>query len=124
MSENHRYFAHPLALVESEDVGAGTRIWAWAHVMAGAKVGAGCNIGEHCFIEAGAIVGNNVTVKNGVAVWARVTVGDNVFLGPNCVLTNDPNPRAYIKKGPESLVPTLIRANATIGANATLLCGH
>jgi len=123
MSIGQNFFAHPLALVESSDVGEGTRVWAWAHVMAGARVGAHCNIGEHCFVEAGAVLGNNVTVKNGVAVWARVTVEDNVFLGPNCVLTNDPNPRAYIKKGPESLVPTLIRANATVGANATIVCG-
>lgn len=124
MSADRKFFAHPLALVETEDVGEGTRVWAWAHVMAGAKVGAHCNIGEHCFVEGGASLGNNVTVKNGVAVWARIAVEDNVFLGPNCVLTNDPNPRAYIKKGAEALVPTLIRANATIGANATLVCGN
>jgi acetyltransferase-like isoleucine patch superfamily enzyme len=117
------FFAHPLALVESGEVGPGTRIWAFAHVMAGARVGANCNICDHAFIETGAKLGDNVTVKNGVAIWDRVTIEDNVFLGPNCVLTNDPNPRAYIKKSGAALTPTLIRANVTVGANATILCG-
>lgn len=117
------YFAHPQALVESEDVGPGTRIWAFAHVMPGARIGADCNICDHAFIETGAVLGNNVTVKNGVALWRGVTVEDNVFLGPNCVLTNDPNPRAYIKKSSAALQNTLVRANATVGANATILCG-
>ena len=114
---------HPQALVESTDIGPGTRIWAFAHVMQGARIGQRCNIGDHSFIESGAIIGNDVTVKNGVAVWDRVTVEDNVFLGPNCVLTNDLNPRTYIRKSSKALTPTLIRANATIGANATIVCG-
>ena len=117
------YIAHPLALVESNEIGESTRIWAFAHVMKNARIGRHCNIGEHCYIEQGATLGNNVTVKNGVSVWAGVTVEDDVFLGPNCVLTNDPNPRAYIKKSADSLVETLIRSNATIGANATIVCG-
>ena len=117
------YTAHPLALVESNEIGESTRIWAFAHVMKNARIGRHCNIGEHCYIEQGATLGNNVTVKNGVSVWAGVTVEDDVFLGPNCVLTNDPNPRAYIKKSADSLVETLIRNNATIGANATIVCG-
>jgi len=117
------YFSHPQALVESEDIGPGTRIWAFAHVLPGARIGAGCNICDHAFIETGVVLGNNVTVKNGVAIWQGVTIEDNVFLGPNCVLTNDPNPRAYIKKSGAALQTTLIRANATVGANATILCG-
>jgi acetyltransferase-like isoleucine patch superfamily enzyme len=117
------YFAHPQALVESEDIGPGTRIWAFAHVLPGARIGAKCNICDHAFIETGATLGDNVTVKNGVAIWWGVTVEDNVFLGPNCVLTNDPNPRAYIRKSSPALETTLIRANATVGANATILCG-
>jgi UDP-2-acetamido-3-amino-2,3-dideoxy-glucuronate N-acetyltransferase len=117
------YFAHPLALVESQDIGPGTRIWAFAHILPGARIGAECNICDHTFIETGVVLGNNVTVKNGVAIWRGVTVEDNVFLGPNCVLTNDPNPRAYIKKPSAALQTTLIRANATVGANATILCG-
>lgn len=117
------YSAHPLALIESGSIGAHTRIWAFAHVMATARIGSRCNICDHAFIEDGAVLGDNVTVKNGVAVWRGVTIEDNVFLGPNCVFTNDPNPRAYIKKDAGSLERTLVRANATIGANATLLCG-
>ncbi len=118
-----KYFVHPRALVESAEIGPRTRIWAFAHVMKGARVGADCNIGDHAFIESDVVLGNNVTVKNGVSVWSGLTIEDNVFLGPNCVFTNDPNPRAYIKKGPSDLVRTLIRSNATVGANATLLCG-
>jgi len=117
------FFVHPLGLVESEMVGNRTRVWAFAHVMAGAQVGSDCNLGEHAFVEGGAVVGNNVTVKNGVSIWSGIRVEDNVFLGPHCVLTNDPNPRAYIKKSAASLVRTVIGANSTIGANATIVCG-
>ncbi len=119
-----RFFAHPLALIDTDDIGERTRVWAFAHVMKGAHVGSDCNVGEHCYIEGGASVGNNVTVKNGVSVWARVTVEDNAFLGPHCVFTNDMNPRSYIKKGPETLMPTLVKANSTIGAAATIVCGN
>lgn len=117
------YMAHPLALVESDQIGEGTRIWAFAHVMKDARIGRDCNIGEHCYIEQGVTLGNNVTVKNGVNLWTGVTIEDNVFLAPNCVLTNDPNPRAYIKKSADSLVETVIQSNASIGANATIVCG-
>src|SRR5258708_14741477 len=119
---NH-FFQHAQVLVESDEIGSNTRVWAFAHVMKGACIGEDCNIGEHAYIESGVRVGNNVTVKNGVALWTGVSVEDDVFLGPYCVFTNDPAPRAYIKKGPDSLLPTLVRANATIGANATVLCG-
>ena len=116
-------FIHPRALVESDSVGPGTRVWAFAHIMKGARVGAGCNICDHAFVESGAIVGDGVTVKNGVAIWDRVTIEDHVFLGPNCVLTNDFNPRASFRKSHEELAPTRIGAHATIGANATIVCG-
>lgn len=118
------HFAHPNAIVESRAIGSGTRVWAFAHVMHGAEVGARCNIGEHAFIESGARIGNNVTVKNGISVWSGVTVEDDVFLGPHCVFTNDPNPRSYIKKGPEDLVATHVSKGATIGAGAVIVCGH
>ncbi len=119
-----KFFAHPLALIDTDEIGDRTRVWAFAHVMKGARVGSDCNIGEHSFIEGGATLGNNVTVKNGVSVWAHVTVEDNCFLGPHCVFTNDMNPRAYIKKGPEALLPTLVKENSTIGANAVIVCGN
>lgn len=121
-SENPVYI-HPCALVESDQIGSNTRIWAFAHVMSGAQIGSDCNICDHAFIESGVRIGNNVTVKNGVALWDRVTIADNVFLGPNCVFTNDFNPRAYIKKHGADLIETRVAENATIGANATIVCG-
>src|SRR5437867_917752 len=116
-----RVFKHALALAESRSIGPGTRIWAWAHVMQGARVGADCNIGEHCFIEKGAILGDRVTVKNGVAVWEGVTAEDDVFIGPNAVLTNDLRPRSKVYH--TTVTRTLLKRGASIGANATLLCG-
>lgn len=116
-------FVHRLGLCESEDVGTGTRVWAFAHVMAGAKVGADCNIGGHAFVESGAVVGDRVTIKNGVMIWDRVTIGNDVFLGPGVVFTNDLKPRAHIKKRPEELLPTTVESGATIGANSTIVCG-
>jgi len=118
-----QFFVHPLAIVESNKIGPRTRVWPFTHVMKEVRVGADCNIGEHVFLENGADLGNNVTVKNGVSIWAGITIEDNVFVGPNCVFTNDRNPRAYVKKSSKQLTPTRIRANATVGANATLLCG-
>ncbi len=111
---------HPTALVESDQIGEGTNVWAYAHVMKGAVVGRNCNIGDHAFVESGAIVGDEVTIKNGVAVWQYVTVENRVFLGPNCSLTNDNRPRS---KRPWTPVATTIKEGATIGANATIVCG-
>ena len=111
---------HATALVESDQIGEGTNVWAYAHVMKGAIVGRDCNIGDHAFVESGAVVGNEVTIKNSVAVWQYVTVEDRVFLGPNCSLTNDNRPRS---KRPWTPVATTIREGATIGANATIVCG-
>jgi acetyltransferase-like isoleucine patch superfamily enzyme len=116
-------FVHRLGLNESESVGDGTRIWAFAHVLKGAVIGTGCNIGESCFIESGAVIGNNVTVKNGVQVWGGVTLEDDVFVGPNATFTNDFNPRSTVKKGPADLWPTTVKKGATIGANATVIPG-
>jgi len=118
-------FVHPQGINESDDVGGGTRIWAFAHVMKAARVGKGCNIGEGSFVEGGAVLGNHVTVKNGVAIWDRVTIEDHVFLGPHAVLTNDRVPRSHpdYRTGPAGWEATLIRHGATVGANATILCG-
>lgn len=116
-------FVHPKGLCESDQVGARTRVWAFAHVLPGARVGADCNICDHAFIEGGAVLGDRVTVKNAVLIWDGVTVEDEVFLGPNMVFTNDLRPRAAFKKGPDELVATIVRRGATIGANATVVCG-
>lgn len=117
------FYAHPQALVESEDIGAETRVWAFAHVMKGARIGAKCNLGDHAFIEAGAVLGDNVTVKNGVSIWDGVTAENNVFIGPNVVFTNDRNPRAEVKKTKSQFLATRIREGASLGANATVVCG-
>ena len=114
------FFVHPLGLCESTAVGAGTRIWAFAHVMVGARLGRDCNVGDHAFIETGAVLGDRVTVKNAVLVWDGVTVEDDVFLGPAVVFTNHLRPRS---KDAFTLVPTLVRSGATIGAAATVICG-
>ncbi|HZO88814.1 MAG TPA: acyltransferase [Chthonomonadaceae bacterium] len=121
---------HPMALVESEEIGEGTCIWAYAHVMPGARIGANCNIGDHAFVERGAVVGDNVTIKNGVCVWEGVHLGDGVFVGPNAVFTNDLYPRsprlgaaAARYQDKSWLQPTYVEEGVTIGANATILCG-
>jgi UDP-2-acetamido-3-amino-2,3-dideoxy-glucuronate N-acetyltransferase len=116
-------FVHERGLCESDEVGARTRIWAFAHVMRGSIVGSDCNIGEHCFIESGASIGNRVTVKNGVAVWDGVAIEDEVFVGPCAVFTNDRNPRVAFKKTREGFLSTRVERGSTIGANATIVCG-
>lgn len=116
-------FIHPQALCESDEVGDGTRVWAFAHVLKGARIGRDCNVGDHAYVEAGAVVGDRVTVKNGVLLWAGVTVEDDVFLGPHVVFTNDLNPRAAFKKPPSAFLPTRVGKGASVGANATIVCG-
>ncbi len=124
-------YVHPTALVEGEDIGEGTRIWGFSHVMKGASIGARCNVGEHCFIEAGAVIGNDVTIKNGNAVWDGVTLADGVFVGPNVCFTNDLRPRsprlpqaAARYEGRNWLSPTLVRTGASLGAGAIILAGR
>ena len=116
-------FVHPQALCESDSIGPRTRVWAFAHVMPGAVIGADCNVCDHAFVETGARIGDRVTVKNNVLIWDKVTIEDDAFLGPNVVFTNDPNPRAAFKKAPEDFTPTLVQRGASIGANATIVCG-
>lgn len=115
------YFVHPNALCESTNIGTGTRIWAFAHVLPGARVGRDCNICDHVFIENDVVVGDRVTIKCGVQLWDGVEIGDDVFLGPNATFTNDPFPRS--KKYPEQFARTVVHCGASIGANATILPG-
>lgn len=114
---------HPNGLCESEDVGARTRVWAFAHVLPGARIGEDCNICDHAFVEGRVRLGNRVTVKNGVLLFDGVTVEDEVFLGPGMVFTNDLRPRIGVRTGDDHLLPTVVRRWATIGANATVVCG-
>ena len=115
------FFRHPQAIVESERIGAGTRVWAFAHVLPGAVIGRDCNICDHVFIENDVVVGDRVTVKCGVQLWDGVRLEDDVFIGPNATFTNDPFPRS--RQHPERFARTIVRAGASIGANATLLPG-
>jgi acetyltransferase-like isoleucine patch superfamily enzyme/dTDP-4-dehydrorhamnose 3,5-epimerase-like enzyme len=115
------YFVHPNGLCESTAVGAGTRVWAFAHVLPQAVLGKECNVCDHVFIENDVVVGDRVTIKCGVQLWDGLRVEDDVFIGPNVTFTNDRFPRS--KKYPESFPRTLVRTGASIGANATILPG-
>lgn len=114
------YF-HPQSLCESKQIGEGTRVWAFAHILPGAKIGRDCNICDGVFVENDVIVGDGVTVKCGVQLWDGLRIGENVFIGPNATFTNDrfPRSRAY----PESFLSTIVEEHASIGANATILPG-
>jgi acetyltransferase-like isoleucine patch superfamily enzyme len=116
----HSVFRHACALVETELIGPGTRIWAFAHVMAGAQIGADCNICDHTYIEGDVVVGDRVTIKSGVYLWDGLRVGDDVFIGPQATFTNDPFPRS--REGFEC-VATVLERGASIGAGAVLLPG-
>jgi UDP-2-acetamido-3-amino-2,3-dideoxy-glucuronate N-acetyltransferase len=115
------FFLHERGLCESEDIGPRTRIWAFAHVLAGARVGADCNVCDGVFVEDGVVVGDRVTVKCGVQLWKGVQLEDDVFVGPNATFTNDPMPRS--RQWLASYPQTIVRAGASIGANATILPG-
>jgi len=118
------YFAHPTAVIdEGCGIGDGTKIWHFAHIMSGCVIGKGCNIGQNVVISPKVILGNNVKVQNNVSVYTGVTCDDDVFLGPSCVFTNISNPRsAVVRKG--NYEQTHVGKGATIGANATIICGN
>jgi len=122
-SKEPAYFAHESACVDDgAEVGAGTKIWHFSHIMAGARIGGRCNIGQNVYVDGGATIGNNVKIQNNVSVYAGVVIEDDVFLGPSCVLTNVTNPRAQVKR--HSLYETTrLKRGCTIGANATIVCG-
>ncbi len=115
------YLKDPTAIVEPGAViGDATHIWHFAHVRESAIIGRGCTISQGCYIDRDVVMGDAVKVQNGVSVYAGVFLGDDVFVGPHVVFTNDLYPRAF---GPWTPVPTLIHTGASIGANATILCG-
>lgn len=117
-SPNH--YIHPNAIIETQDIGANTRIWAFVHILNDVKIGSDCNICDHCFIENGVVIGNNVTIKCGVNIWTGVTIENDVHIGPSVVFTNDRHPRS---KQPFDLGKTTIKKGASIGANSTILSG-
>jgi UDP-2-acetamido-3-amino-2,3-dideoxy-glucuronate N-acetyltransferase len=122
---------HPLALVESDQIGEGTSIWAFVHVMAGVQIGRNSNIGDHSFLETGAVVGNNVTIKNQVCIWEGVVIEDDSFIGPRVMFTNDRYPRSpRMEQAKERytnrqnwLCHTLVRKGCAIGAGAVICPG-
>lgn len=118
------YFAHPSAVVDKgAQVAPGCRIWHFSHIMAGAVLGEGCNIGQNVVISPQVTLGRNCKVQNNVSVYTGVTCGDDVFLGPSCVFTNVINPRSAVNRKSEYL-KTHVGNGASIGANATIVCGH
>lgn len=119
-----RYYAHPTAVIDSPvEIGEGTKIWHFCHIMAGAKIGKNCVIGQNVFIASGAILGNNIKVQNNVSIYDGVILEDDVFCGPSMVFTNVFNPRSFISRKKE-FRQTLVKRGATIGANATVICGN
>lgn len=118
---NSDVFVHDHALCESLNIGKGTRVWAFAHILPGARVGKDCNVCDHVFIENDVVIGDRVTMKCGVQVWDGITIEDDVFIGPNVTFTNDLFPRSKIY--PEAFARTFVRKGASLGANSTILPG-
>ncbi|PKP01392.1 MAG: N-acetyltransferase [Bacteroidetes bacterium HGW-Bacteroidetes-9] len=118
------YFAHETAVIdEGCEIGKGTKIWHFSHIMSGCKLGENCNLGQNVVVSTGVELGNNVKVQNNVSIYTGVICEDDVFLGPSMVFTNVTNPRsAVVRRGQYS--QTIVRRGASIGANATIVCGH
>lgn len=124
MSTAETYFAHPTAVVdEGCQIGQGTKIWHFSHVMPNCKIGENCNIGQNVVISPEVVLGNNVKVQNNVSIYTGVVCEDDVFLGPSMVFTNVVNPRSAINRRAQ-YARTRVKKGATIGANATIVCGH
>jgi UDP-2-acetamido-3-amino-2,3-dideoxy-glucuronate N-acetyltransferase len=117
------FFAHESSYIDDGAViGAGTRIWHFSHVMPGAVIGERCNLGQNVVVMPGTRIGNNVKIQNNVSIYEGVVLEDDVFCGPSCVFTNVINPRSHVSRKSEYL-PTVVKRGASIGANATIICG-
>lgn len=118
------YFAHPTAVIDDGcEIGEGTKIWHFSHIMSNCRIGSNCNIGQNVVVSPGVVLGNNVKVQNNVSIYTGVICEDDVFLGPSMVFTNVVNPRSAVNRRDQYL-KTFVRKGATIGANATIVCGH
>lgn len=123
--EEKKYFVHESSYIDSDvEIGEGTKIWHFCHVQSGAKIGANCSLGQNVNVSNNVRIGNNVKIQNNVSVYEGVEIEDGVFCGPSCVFTNDLTPRAEYPKGSENYKKTLVKRGASIGANATIVCGH
>ena len=119
------YFVHESAVIdEPVKIGKKTKIWHFCHVMSGAEIGEECVLGQNVYVDSDVKIGNNARIQNNVSVYKKVTLEDNVFCGPSAVFTNVLNPRAEISRELDEYLPTLVKEGATIGANATVVCGH
>lgn len=119
-----KYFAHETAIVDENcQIGEGTKIWHFSHIMNGCIIGKNCNIGQNVVISLEVVLGNNVKVQNNVSVYTGVICDDDVFLGPSCVFTNVTNPRSAVNRKSQ-YAKTHVGKGATIGANSTIVCGH
>jgi UDP-2-acetamido-3-amino-2,3-dideoxy-glucuronate N-acetyltransferase len=117
------YFVHESSYVDDgASIGKGTKVWHFSHVMPGAVIGERCNLGQNVVVMPGTVIGNNVKIQNNVSIYEGVTLEDDVFCGPSCVFTNVINPRSHVSRKSEYL-KTLVRRGASIGANATIICG-
>lgn len=124
MSNLRDFFAHETAVIdEGCEIGKGSKIWHFSHIMTDASIGEGCNIGQNVVISPGVSIGNNVKIQNNVSVYTGVTLEDDVFLGPSCVFTNVRNPRSAVIRR-DQYTKTNVGKGASIGANATIVCGH
>lgn len=124
MNNKSDYFVHESSYVDEPcEIGAGTKIWHFSHVMANSKIGQRCNIGQNVVISPKCVIGNNVKIQNNVSVYTGVILEDDVFCGPSMVFTNVFNPRSHVERKDEYR-QTLVKRGATIGANATIVCGH
>jgi len=118
------YFAHETAVIdEGCKIGRGTKIWHFSHIMTGCEIGERCNLGQNIVVSPGVKLGNNVKVQNNVSIYTGVICEDDVFLGPSMVFTNIVNPRSAVVRR-DKYVTTIVEKGATIGANATIVCGH
>lgn len=124
MSQETTYYAHPSAIIdEGCQIGKGTKIWHFCHIMPNCKIGENCNIGQNVVVSPEVVLGNNVKVQNNVSIYTGVICEDDVFLGPSMVFTNVINPRSAVNRRGQ-YARTLVKRGASIGANATIVCGH
>ena len=124
MADEKKFFAHPTAVIdEGSEIGEGTKIWHFSHIMSNSKIGENCNIGQNVVISPHVVLGKNVKVQNNVSIYTGVICEDDVFLGPSMVFTNVINPRSAMNRKDE-FSKTIVKKGASIGANATVICGH
>src|SRR6478736_2239700 len=124
MADEKKYFAHPTAVIDDGcEIGAGTKIWHFSHIMPNCRIGGNCNIGQNVVISPDVVLGKNVKIQNNVSIYTGVICEDDVFLGPSMVFTNVVNPRSAVNRK-NQYAKTVVKKGASIGANATIVCGH